>query len=102
MADTQRTMINIDRDLHNQMKDLSRATGIPIATFGKFLVDTGRPIIQTMADAIQIRNDHTVDKLKALDSLISELITEGQELTYAKIDREEHQHELENLDNKSG
>ena len=109
MPDTIRTMINIDTELHDQMRALSLATGIPIGTFGKFLVDSGRPIIKTMSDAILERNDFTVNKLDSLSGIIDNLIGEGQQLTYLKQEKEmeldkgyqqaeEHQHELENLD----
>ena len=100
MPDTIRTMINIDTELHDQMRALSLATGIPIGTFGKFLVDSGRPIIKTMSDAILERNDFTVNKLASLSGIIDNLIEEGQELTYLSAQaRDEHQHELENLSN---
>ena len=100
MPETIRTMINIDTELHDQMRALSLATGIPIGTFGKFLVDSGRPIIKTMSDAILERNDFTVNKLASLSGIIDDLIEEGQELNYLKTQqRDEHQHELENLTN---
>ena len=100
MPDTIRTMINIDTELHGQMRALSLATGIPIGTFGKFLVDSGRPIIKTMSEAIIERNDFTVNKLESLSGIIADLIEEGQELHYEKITRDEHQMELceENLE----
>ena len=100
MPDTIRTMINIDTELHGQMRALSLATGIPIATFGKFLVDSGRPIIKTMSDAIIDRNEFTLDKLESLSGIIDELIGEGQELHYESSLKDEHQMDLceENLE----
>tara|TARA_B100000795_G_scaffold96958_1_gene71159 strand:- start:206 stop:550 length:345 start_codon:yes stop_codon:yes gene_type:complete len=114
MTERNRTMINIDPSVFEEMRVLSDATGIPIATYGKLLIQSGLPILRTMSEAIIDRDDFMNNKLDALNSMIEDLTGEYQEIHYEKISRTdgyrrelerqgdkhaEHQHELENLTN---
>lgn len=99
MTERNRTMINIEPSVFEEMRVLSDATGIPIATYGKLLIQSGLPILRTMREAIVDRDDFMNNKLDALHSMIEDLTGEAQEVYYEKITREEHQHELENLSN---
>ena len=97
MTERNRTMINIEPSVFEEMRVLSDATGIPIATYGKLLIQSGLPILKTMREAIVERDDFMNNKLDALSGIIDDLIWEGQDLHYEKVKRDEHQHELENL-----
>ena len=112
MTERNRTMINIDPSVFEEMKVLSDATGIPIATYGKLLIQSGLPILRTMRDAIVDRDDFINNKLDAFSSMIEDLKGEAQEVYYDKMSRpseaerlmqrevdkfDEYQHELENL-----
>ena len=112
MTERNRTMINIDPSVFEEMKVLSDATGIPIATYGKLLIQSGLPILRTMRDAIVDRDDFMNNKLDAFSSMIEDLKGEAQEVYYDKMSRpseaerlmqrevdkfDEYQHELENL-----
>ena len=113
MKDRNRSMINIEPAVFEEMRELSEITGIPISTYGKMLIQSGLPIIRTMRKAIVERDDFIDNRLDALSEMIEGLTGEAQEIHYQKWDKHqketveingeiyenlpEHQHELENL-----